>query len=643
MTAATAGHTKVLQALINHGADLTIPNGDEISVLEAAMIEGQFETVKVLLAAMGGSDYPQDSVALQMAMANSHATIQSLIKTASIMFPHFKTIEEPTKFEWMNWVLESGGNLVKPRAMSVMLHAALHEHQLDMVEALFGHGCDPNQHLASGNTPLSFAVRYRKRDLIRILLDAGADPTKPPREPEDCNETPLHRAILDLEHDKDNDTSIVDMLLETKRCKILKGEHSRNTAFQYVLRQFDRSVGGLAEVLAFRMLESIPDVNADRCDDGSTLMHVAVRHSREDLVDILLQKGADINATNVLGQTPFHLNCQRYKNILPFLLTRGADLFAKDERGHTGLHMAAACGEIDNIKFLRSKGLDIEAVGIDKDTPLLRALAAGKEEAALYLLDHEANPLVECESTKKNILHYGAVLRMESVVERGLKLGGVDINARDKEGWTPLALACRNGSIKLVSMLLAAGANAEAMEDSEHIPLHISLITNNEEVALLLIDHGVDITGPGPQGRTPLYLAAEYNNPRAARLLLSKGAPTQALDEMSWTPLCMCIDPAIARDLIDHGANVHHEDKYGWTPLHHAVENCHLDVFRVLLQRGAELNARGKDDGLTVHERINDIADEWLRHAFLDVVDEEVGSVERMKRRIEYEKKYGLI
>ncbi|KAH7388685.1 ankyrin repeat-containing domain protein [Pyrenochaeta sp. MPI-SDFR-AT-0127] len=643
MAAATAGHTKVLQALVQHGADLKISKSDGTTILEATMLEGHLETVQALLGAIGGPEYPQDSVALQIAMASSHASIQSLIATASMMYPHFKSVHEPTKFEWVDWVLKTGGELVKPRAMSAMLHASLFENQLDMIECLLRHGCDPSQHLVSGNTPLSFAIRHGKVDLIRILLDAGADPAKPAQKPEGPVMTPLHQAIAALKYDRENDTTIVDMLLKTGRCKLLKGEHPRNTVFQYVLRQFDQSESGVAEVLAFRMLESIPNVNDDRCDDGSTLMHVAVRHSRADLVDILLEKGANIDATNGLGQTPFHLNCQRHKNILPFLLTRGADVFAKDKRGQSGLHVAAACGEIDNIKLLIAKGLDIEAKDLKGATPLLCALAAGKEEAALYLMDHGADPLIKCPAKSKNILHFAASSRMEKVIEKVLERGDVDINAKDHGCWTPLALACRNGSPNLVSTLLAAGANPEAIEDSYDTPLHISLITGNEEVALLLIDHGVNITAPGSAGRTPLHLAVEYDNPLATRRLLAKGVSIEALDESLCTPICMCGNAIIAQELVDNGANVHHVDEDGWTPLHHAVSINNLVTFRVLLTAGAELTTRTKDDGLSVHERVDRIVDTWRRQNFLDAIDELVGSKERLKTRIAMEKKYGLI
>ena len=246
MAAAIAGHTEIVEALIRHDANLKIPNGKRETILETTIAEGHIETVKVLLRAIGGPEYPQDTVALQIAMARSHDTIRSLIAAASIMYPFFRA-QAPGKFAWLDWMLASAGDLVKPIAMANMLHEALYADKLDLVKALLGHGCDPNRHLASGHTPLSFAIRHRNLELIRVLLDAGADPAKSARDPEGLNLTPLHQAVAALEVDREKDTSVIDMLLGSGRCKVLEGEQFHSTAFAYVLRQFDLWDNGLAK------------------------------------------------------------------------------------------------------------------------------------------------------------------------------------------------------------------------------------------------------------------------------------------------------------------------------------------------------------------------------------------------------------
>ena len=379
------------------------------------------------------------------------------------------------------------------------------------------------------------------------------------------------------------------------------------------------------------MLESISDVNAERCGDGSTLMHVAVYYSHEDLIDILLQKGADINATNNLGQTPFLLKCQCMPGILPFLLQRGADPFLKDKEGRSGLHMAADSGKTDTLKMLLSEGLDINAVTLDGDTPLTCALSVDQQDSALFLLDQGADYHVNCLKSRRTILHFAASMRMGRIIERVLEAGDVDINAKDARGWTALALASRKGSTRLIRSLIAAGANMEAVEEMNDRPLHVSLITGNEDVAIYLIGQGVDVCVPGSYDRTPLHLAAESGCLRAAELILHRDITTEALDDFSRTPLSLCTaHPDLARLLIVHGANVNHADKGGWTPLHYAIDAYKVETFRLLVRAGANAATRALNDGLNVRDVIEDLADERMRRSFEDALDEETELRERL-------------
>ncbi|KAJ4367574.1 hypothetical protein N0V83_007158 [Neocucurbitaria cava] len=380
MAAAIKGRTDVIQAFIKHIPDFGIRNGNGETVLDIAMAEGHFETVHVLLGYLGGPNHPRDSVALHFAMANSYHAVKSLVATTSMTYLHLHP--NPTQFgnfDWMSCVLQMTGFLVWPKAMTKMMHYALIEEQHDMIKALLAHGCDVDTYLPTGHTPILLATERQKPEIIRILLDAGADPAKPGRGLEHAHVTPLYKALVALEQDREKDTSLVDQLLSSGRCKLLQGKSFQRTAFSYIIRRFDEWDHGVAEILAFRMLEAVPDVTKERADDGSTLMHVAVQYNRQDLIDILLQKGVDINTPDHHGQTPFLMKCWRHQprnlpSLLPFLLERGADAFAKDKEGRSALHNAAYQGSIATIGLLLSKGLDIDAVTIDGETPLICAL-----------------------------------------------------------------------------------------------------------------------------------------------------------------------------------------------------------------------------------------------------------------------------
>lgn len=308
-----------------------------------------------------------------------------------------------------------------------------------MVTNLLEEGCgiggfDINARLESGHTPLSFAVGHRNLELIELLLNFGADPNVPRAGINGY--TPFDDAIIGMEHG--GDTLVVDLLLKTGRCRINRGKNLANTTFSYVLGKVNEWPEGRWETLAIRMLDSIPDVNNDKCDVGCSLLHVATVRESEDFVGLLLIKGADLEAKNELGVTPLLLACQHSPKMIPILIERGANLNATTKAGAGVLAAAASYG---NVKSLEQLIINYEC-NIEADTglgytPLACALEREQEEAALYLINRGANVHWKIQPSDQTALQIAAELDLESVVEELLKKG-VDVNTKDKEGRTPL-------------------------------------------------------------------------------------------------------------------------------------------------------------------------------------------------------------
>ena len=156
MAAACSDHAAVIETLIAHGCDLGVKNNARESALDLAIIQRQHKAIRVLLEAMGGEAYPKDSVSLQIALADGHAVMKALISAASLMYPYVGfTLEDPSDFAWMRFVLFKGGVLVRQRAMLKLLHVAL-EDQNVCPTLLFNFGCyqicrtfHPTQHSQS--------------------------------------------------------------------------------------------------------------------------------------------------------------------------------------------------------------------------------------------------------------------------------------------------------------------------------------------------------------------------------------------------------------------------------------------------------------------------------------------------------------
>jgi ankyrin repeat protein len=180
---------------------------------------------------------------------------------------------------------------------------------------------------------------------------------------------------------------------------------------------------------------------------------------------------------------------------------------------------------------------------------------------------------------------------------------GVDVNAKDDDGSTPLHEAAQRGHKETAELLIAEGADVNARTGGwmNVTPLHR---TETKEIAELLIANGADVNAKDGTGWTPLHWTAETGRKEIAELLIEKGADLNAKDDaFGWTPLHIAAlfgYKEIAELLIVEGADVNAKAKVddGATPLDHAINGKHTEIADLLRKHGGktseELKAEGK-------------------------------------------------
>lgn len=142
------------------------------------------------------------------------------------------------------------------------------------------------------------------------------------------------------------------------------------------------------------------DPNAPiRFNDGGTALHLAVVLHPE-LIEPLLDGGADVNAPSIHGSTPLMsaATCDADRRTFDRLIAGGAEVQAADELGFTALHVAAQFGKLGALESLVAHGADLEARTLRGLTPLHVAAGTGQTEAAQWLVarglsPHDASPL----------------------------------------------------------------------------------------------------------------------------------------------------------------------------------------------------------------------------------------------------------
>ncbi len=218
----------------------------------------------------------------------------------------------------------------------------------------------------------------------------------------------------------------------------------------------------------------------------------------------------------------------------------------------------------------------------EKPVTLSEAVRAGKVQATRKLLEGGANPSGhEAGYERYAPLHLACRVGHHTTIVRLLLSHGADVNARNRDGWTPLHYACRHGQTDIVCLLLDAGAEVNAKENNGSTPLSLACLNGHFELTRLLLEKGADVTAKDSRGRSPLSMAAGKLDYKLAHFLISRGADVNAKDKNGETPLHRaCRDvrgqrrarrTETVRVLLSHGAEGGAKDNEGFTPLSYVL------------------------------------------------------------------------
>ncbi len=154
-------------------------------------------------------------------------------------------------------------------------------------------------------------------------------------------------------------------------------------------------------------------------------LHTDAEEGNTETVEMLLDRGENIEATDTYGQTPLMIAAWGGKTeTVKLLMERGANIEDKDNEGKTPLHRAAMEGNTEAVEMLIERRANIEAKDNDGLTPLHHAAKEGKTETVELLIKHGAN-IEDKDNEGKTPLHraarYGKTETVELLINRGAK------------------------------------------------------------------------------------------------------------------------------------------------------------------------------------------------------------------------------
>lgn len=490
-----------------------------------------------------------------------------------------------------------------------------------VIRALLEAGADPRALTDHGESALHAAARRRlphTPEVITLLADAGLDVNARNAK----GQTPLHLARTD------DNLPAIHKLLELGADPDARDDAGRVAVSACVwdggggFRGWDFLAASPVESIRGCLESGVP-VDA-RHEEGATPLALLISTGIccTDFKNVLREfVAAGADARDDRGRTPLHRAGPTI--VTSALLEAGADPGARDSAGSTPMHIAASRGRSPKASLLAAAGADVNARDNGGRTPLHLArdpatirtlLQLGADPAALDSAGTVADPAACARWGSEAFFAFAT-----ADIVAGCSANGADVHTAAAP-WVPalFTAAASTPDAAVVAILLEAGADVHARDGFlQYTPLHHAARSGTPQVVRALLAAGADVDARDDRGRTPLHHAAKSGMPQVARALLEAGADVDAWAKgyaidwgWGWTPLHLAArsnpDPEVVSVLAEAGADLHApgEESYyrGNTPLHYAGDNPNPDVAAALLGAGAEVNALSARGRTPLHE-----------------------------------------
>lgn len=514
-------HTELALLLISSGVNPNAaPHGS--SVLVRSIEHGSDEITLALIKAGADVKTPTEAAPLLMAAKMGRITVVPALLDAGadinvagdVVIGEFGEPEIEEENDAKGAVISRTTHFADPPvaegSTALIIATRLGNH--DLVKLLLERGADLNQGDKHGLPALGWALRLGKQDIAESLKKAGA---KEPEFLEGSLNTSLWSAA------RDGDAVKVEMLLGrgAKADDLVEDREGKHYPLVSAARE-----GRLAVVeLLVRHGANVNIGANENWTTGITPLMAAAREGRIEVVKALLGAKADVEVKDAGfeggGETSLHYAARGgHAQVIQALLDAGAKMNAKAKGGSTPLLIAVSETKLAAAKALIANGADTNAGPADGSGPLYLAALQHQLEMVKLLLAHGAQPLPP--GKKRSFLPLAAAASKGAleIVQLLLK-AGAPVNEQSALGDTALNSAALRGHDDVVKILLDAGANPNISERDGFTSLMAGIRSGKEIVVQLLLQAGADVNAVDSDGRTVLKIAREGKNKKIIALI----------------------------------------------------------------------------------------------------------------------------
>ncbi|WP_020559604.1 ankyrin repeat domain-containing protein [Thiofilum flexile] len=635
---------KLMQTLIQLGADINVKNNDAETPLLLAIYANHQNTLANLLALKAdfNSRNKLGYSGLQLALDQQHiAQAEQLIaagadlkfssnlgknlnsyltqlqdyglnQTLLTKHPNFKIPNaiknlQPQDNYWYN-LLKDKRNIAINASKSVsmpysyrsfndnntLLHVAAAANQERITLTLLDNLSIADMTNSKRETPLQWAIYSQAQNTIKVLLQAGADPNL-------VNQAGNNTVLIaaNLPNEKTLKSLLKIAQEQDVKLNLDQRDKNGNTALHLaVLNQNPAIIELLLQAGANTEIYN---------NDSLTPLLLAVEKPNLVIINSLLNYKADLNAIDAQDRSVLLHTIERFANDsnqpsnaqlqahiarLELLIKAGANLQAQSAKGNNALYIGLVNYPI--AKFLMSKPFDLKQLNYEDETVLFQAARAHLKEQ-------------ELDSLFKQLIAQG-----------------IDVNHRNIYGETALQAAVRHANLPALLKLIQLGADPNVVKGTDlddtgyNLPMYIlnsSYINPNTKLAVLtqIVKAGADLNHINNNGENILFIAARsYEKPLDyVEYLLNQGVNVKISNLKGQSLLHILVEASnglseysadalriqkIIIRLRQQGLAINARDMNSKTALHYAVEKSALTWIKLLLAQGANPNIQDNID-----------------------------------------------
>ena len=484
--------------------------------------------------------------------------------------------------------------------------------RLSNIQTLIRNSADIKARDSDGSTVLHFASRYSNNEVVEFILELNEISVNTV---DNCNRTPLMDACLDggrLDNIQlliQNGADIQARDSYDSTVLHFAARYSTREVVEFMLKLNEISVnaidncnrtplmdacfyGGRLDHIKI-LIQNGADIKASS-GNGSTVLHFASRNSNQEVLEFLLELNKiSVNTVDNCNQTPLMDACfdgGRLDNI-QLLIQNGADIQASSGNGSTVLHLASRNSNREVVEFfLKFNEISVNVVDNCNQTPLMHACFDGGRLDNIKMLIQNGADIQVRDSYDSTVLHFASRNSNQEVLEFFLTLNEISVNAIDNRTRTPLMWACFDGGhLHNVQAHISNGADihTKSMPENWNVFHYVCAASNLDVVKCLVSTCALHLN---------VYVA-DYSKSSAKRFLNYIRLFSYLHENVIEKSLSLCksslwknVDACeICKEIL--GSPIHEGDDMGMTPLMMACERNHIDIVSFLIESGITVDA----------------------------------------------------